>query len=79
MTPSQCKAARGLIGWTQQKLAREGTVSIVTVENFERKKLVPLRSTSELMRCALQRAGVEFIPQKRAVPACGSERQKVAR
>lgn len=36
MTPTQCKAARALVGWTQADLANNASLSISTVADFER-------------------------------------------
>ncbi|HZH99464.1 MAG TPA: hypothetical protein VEX38_10875, partial [Fimbriimonadaceae bacterium] len=47
----------------QDDLAREGAVSVVTVRNFENEKSVPQRATIDVMRRALEQAGVEFIPE----------------
>ena len=62
MTPSQSRAARGLLKWTQDNLAREASVSVVTVRNFENEKSTPQRATIEVMSRCLDNAGVEFIP-----------------
>jgi hypothetical protein len=40
--PGRRRAARGLLAWTQNKLARVAGVSIVTVRNFETEKTTPL-------------------------------------
>ncbi len=61
MTPAQSRAARGLLKWTQADLAREASVSVVTVRNFENEKSGPQRATIEVMRRALETAGVEFL------------------
>ena len=63
MTPAQARAARGLLKWNQDDLAREAAVSVVTVRNFENEKSVPQRATIDVMRRALEQAGVEFIPE----------------
>jgi transcriptional regulator with XRE-family HTH domain len=72
MTPAQCRAGRGLIRWNQDDLAREAAVSVVTVRNFENEKVVPQRATIDVMRRALEAAGVEFTngsqPGVRATP-----------
>ena len=60
MTPSQCRAARGLLNWTQDKIASAARVSVVTVRNFENEKSRPQRATLDVMRRALETAGVEF-------------------
>ena len=63
MTPAQARAARGLLKWNQDDLAREAAVGVVTVRNFENEKSVPQRATIDVMRRALEQAGVEFIPE----------------
>ena len=60
-TPAQCRAARGLLKWNQDELAGAASVSAVTVRNFENEKSVPQRASLEMMRRAIQCAGVEFI------------------
>jgi len=35
VTPAQCRAARGLLDWNQQELARRARVGIVTVHQLE--------------------------------------------
>ena len=63
MTPAQSRAARGLLKWNQDDLAREASVSVVTVRNFENEKSTPQRATIDVMRRCLESAGVEFIPE----------------
>ena len=61
MTPSQSRAARGLLHWNQDDLAREASVSILTVSNFENERSSPIRATIDAMHATLERAGVEFV------------------
>jgi DNA-binding XRE family transcriptional regulator len=63
MTPAQCRAARGLLSWTQDDLARAAAVGIVTVRQFEADKGSPRRSTLSVIQQAFESAGVEFIPE----------------
>jgi transcriptional regulator with XRE-family HTH domain len=60
MTPAQCRAARALLDWNQEKLAEMARVSVVTVRNYENGKIAPHRATLDVMRRALEAAGVEF-------------------
>src|SRR5262245_50248708 len=60
MTPAQSRAARGLLKWTQDDLARASRVSVVTVRNFENEKSTLQRATEDVIRRALEEAGVEF-------------------
>lgn len=61
MTPSQCRAARGLLNWTQDDLAREAAVSVVTARNFENGRSAPLRATLKVMQGAFEAAGVDLM------------------
>lgn len=63
MTPAQCRAARGLLRWNQDELASSAQVSIVTVRNFELEKSTPQRASLDVIRRALEAAGVLFIPE----------------
>ena len=65
ITPSQCRAARGLIGWAQDDLvsALAGAVSKRTIVRFEREETAPQAATVDAIRTALEAAGVEFIPE----------------
>jgi len=62
MDPSQCRAARGLLSWSQEELARRASVGLSTVRVFERGGVI--RSANiEAIREALEGAGVEFVPR----------------
>jgi DNA-binding transcriptional regulator YiaG len=63
ITPSQCRAARGILDWSQQQLADAAGVGVVTVRQFEGGAAQPRRATLEVVRRALEAAGVEFIPE----------------
>jgi transcriptional regulator with XRE-family HTH domain len=63
LTAEQCRAARGLLGWSQARLAEEAAVGIVTVHQLEGALARPRRSTLDVIRRAFERAGVIFIDQ----------------
>ena len=63
VTPEQCRAARGLLSWSQQDLAKNAQVGVVTVHQLEAGLSQPRRSTIEVIRRALEAAGVEFIDE----------------
>ena len=63
VTPEQCRAARGLLGWSQGELAEKAAVGIVTVRHLEAGIHVPRRATLDVIRRSLEAAGVEFIDQ----------------
>lgn len=59
-TPGQCRAARALIGWSQDQLAVAAKVAKATIANFETGKREPYGRTLDDLRAALESAGVEF-------------------
>jgi transcriptional regulator with XRE-family HTH domain len=63
ITPAQCRAARGLINWTQDDLAKAAEIGVVTVRLFETGKAEPRSATLTVLRQALEAAGVQFIPK----------------
>jgi transcriptional regulator with XRE-family HTH domain len=63
ISPAQCRAARGLLDWKQQDLAREAEVGIVTIRQLEAGSNQPRRATLVVIRQALEAAGVEFIDE----------------
>ena len=63
ISSAQCRAARGLLDWSQQKLAEEAGVGIVTVRQLEAGVHQPRRATLEVVKRCLEQAGVEFIPE----------------
>ena len=60
ISPAQCRAARGLLDWNQQDLAREAKVGVVTIRQLEAGVNQP-RATLVVVRHTLEAAGVEFI------------------
>jgi len=66
INPAQCRAARGLLRWTQEDLASNSGISIVTIRNFEAEKTAnPQNSTLKLLYLAFENAGVELIDDGR--------------
>ena len=63
ITPSQCRAARALLGWTQGELAGAAATGVSTVKGFELGSSAPFRNNLAAIRRALEEAGVEFIPE----------------
>jgi predicted transcriptional regulator len=68
ITPEQCRAARGLLDWSQQDLARAAQVGIVTVRQLEAGSIQPRRATLIVVRRTLEDAGVEFIDENGGGP-----------
>jgi transcriptional regulator with XRE-family HTH domain len=63
ITSAQCRAARGLVGWSQQELAKNAGVGTVAIHQLESGTSQPRRATLDVVRRALEAAGVEFIDE----------------
>jgi transcriptional regulator with XRE-family HTH domain len=61
MIATQCRAARSLLDWTQERLAEVSGVSVTAIRNFERGATTPIRANLAAIKAALETAGVEFI------------------
>ena len=61
----QLKAARALVGWSQEQLAAESGVSLPTIKRLEAADgvLGGRQDTGERLVTALQSAGAIFIPE----------------
>jgi transcriptional regulator with XRE-family HTH domain len=64
LTPAQCRAARGLVSWSQDQTAKCAAVGNSTVRDFEKGRRIPIDENLLAIRRALQHAGVEFLPAK---------------
>ena len=63
ISSAQCRAARGLLDWSQQELAERARVGVVTVRQLEAGTHQPRRATLEVVRRCLESGGVEFIDE----------------
>ena len=59
----QCRAARALISWSQERLAEASLVAKKTIADFEREAASPRPRTILALANALKAAGIEFIPE----------------
>lgn len=71
ISASQIRAARALLGWTQEHLAKTASLSLAVVNNVERNVTDPRRSTLEAIQRALENSGVEFISERQNSPDGG--------
>lgn len=62
ISPELCRAARGLLGWSQQELASRAQVARKTIADFELSQVTPHPRTLRDVVAALESAGVEFLP-----------------
>ena len=63
ISAEQCRAARGLLGWSQADLSKASETATKTIADFERGARVPYERTMDDIQAALEKAGVEFIPE----------------
>ena len=68
ITPAQCRAARGLLDWTQQQLADKARVGVVTIRQVEAGVAAPRRATLQVIERAFELAGVELINENGGGP-----------
>lgn len=62
----QIRAARGLLGWSQTDLAEAAGRSLPTIKRLERESddgSAVSEDVRDSVRAALEKAGVEFIPE----------------
>jgi transcriptional regulator with XRE-family HTH domain len=62
VTPEQCRAARGLLNWTQADLSARVSISAVSIRAFEKGGEMR-ESNMKLLRLTFEAAGVQFIPE----------------
>lgn len=59
--PEQCRAARAILGMSQDQLAEASNVAKATIANFELGKRTPYDRTLQDIQTALETAGVVFL------------------
>ncbi|CAM5458514.1 transcriptional regulator with XRE-family HTH domain [Aquamicrobium terrae] len=62
LLPEQCRAARALLNWSQERLAVCAGVSRSTIKDFECHRHVLQRATESLLVRALEGGGVLLLP-----------------
>lgn len=61
LTPKHVRAARALLAWSQQDLAKAAGVATSTVADFERGQRTPVANNAQAIRSALERGGIRFL------------------
>lgn len=62
ITPRQIRAARALLGWSQQELADKAIVSLNALARLENGAVDSRVSTVSAIQKALTKAGIDFLP-----------------
>lgn len=62
ISPAQCRGARGMLGWSQDRLAEAAHVSRTLVAHFEGGNAIG-HNNHAAISLALEEAGIEFIPE----------------
>jgi transcriptional regulator with XRE-family HTH domain len=68
LSPDQCRAARGLLDWTQEELAERADVSRSTIRDFENGRHHLHPTTAAQVVAALEKGGALLIPADEAGP-----------
>lgn len=66
ISAAQCRAARALLGWSQDQLAAASKVAKATIANFEAGNRTPYPRTQADLVKAMEEAGVEFLSEGEA-------------
>lgn len=61
LSPEQCRAARGWLGWSQDELSKRARIGQSTLKDFEGGKRTPMRNNLEALRAVLENAGVGLL------------------
>lgn len=60
ITQAQCRAARALLDWSQQDLAKAAHLGLSTIRDFEKGRRVPTHNNLRGIKLALEEEGVEI-------------------
>jgi transcriptional regulator with XRE-family HTH domain len=61
LRPQQLRAARALLGWSREDLAKHSGVSTLAIKSFETRGSDPRQTTIYKWRRALEEGGVVFL------------------
>lgn len=74
---AQCRAARALLDWSQDDLAKNAQVARATIADFERNIRTPIRNNLVSIISCLEAAGVELISENGDDQGAGVRFRKV--
>lgn len=66
ITPEQSRAARGLLDWSQSKLATQSNLGESTIRDFEKGRRTPVPNNLAAIKHALENEGIVFISENGA-------------
>jgi transcriptional regulator with XRE-family HTH domain len=75
LSQAQCRAARALVDWSQEELAKAANLGVSTIRDFEKGRRIPTVNNLQAVVRALQDAGVEFIPENGGGPGVRLKRK----
>jgi transcriptional regulator with XRE-family HTH domain len=64
ISAAQCRAARALLDWSQDKLAESALVARATIVDFERIQRTPMRQNLASLESCFEAAGIAFIGEE---------------
>lgn len=73
ITPAQCRAARALLDWSQQDLAKAAHLGLSTIRDFEKGRRVPTHNNLRGIKLALEESGVEIGAEMSSVGLKGTQ------
>ena len=65
ITKEQCKAARGLLNWSQKELADKVRIRAATIGDFERGATTPIKKNLEDIKLAFEEFGIRLENNKK--------------
>jgi transcriptional regulator with XRE-family HTH domain len=69
MSPEQCRAARGWLGWSQLDLAKRANVGVSTVKDFESGSRKPIANNLAAIQQALEEGGIKLVFDAKSRPS----------
>jgi transcriptional regulator with XRE-family HTH domain len=61
LDPDTCRAARGLLNWTQHELARRANIGLSTIKKFEAGRSVPIKNNVLAIDAVFAKAGIMIL------------------